>query len=224
MSKKKISVLARASAAFITLSSIAVTVLAVHPATANVGHSVPTPRASARTAAAPAPAHIPAEAPDAARPRKIAARHAKPARKAKHRTKHVPFGWPVVKNRITVPFGWRHKFILVDRVPVRVPGREFHHGIDIACFEGRPIHASRGGSVVLSGVNPDYGNTIVIASDHGWSNLYGHMELRFVHSGQRVHQGQVIGLCGMSGRATGPHLHFEVRRYGRFYDPLRFLP
>jgi murein DD-endopeptidase MepM/ murein hydrolase activator NlpD len=72
-------------------------------------------------------------------------------------------------------------------------------------------------------MNPDYGNVVVIGHSGGWSTLYGHMQVRWAYTGQHVRWNQPIGRCGMTGRATGPHVHFEIRKNGHFYDPMRFL-
>jgi len=219
MSKRKVSVVARASAVFLGLSSIVMTLLAVHPATATVGSASVSP--SIKTTSS---TRIPAERPDSAhRPQKKPVVRAARRRKARAHGPVSPFGWPVKKNHITVPFGWRHAFELKDRVVVPLPGMEFHHGLDIACAEGEPVFASRSGVVILSGTTLDYGNVIVIQHPAGWSTLYGHMERRMVSTGQRVRRHQVIGRCGETGRATGPHVHFEIRKNGVFLDPKRFL-
>ncbi|TMK53765.1 MAG: M23 family metallopeptidase [Actinobacteria bacterium] len=96
--------------------------------------------------------------------------------------------------------------------------------MDIACALNQPVTASKGGRVILSGVNPDYGNLIVIQHAGGWSTLYGHLNKRLVNAGKRVSPGALIGLCGATGRANGVHLHFEIRHLGSFYNPINFLP
>ena len=96
--------------------------------------------------------------------------------------------------------------------------------MDIACALNQPVRASKGGRVILSGVNPDYGNVIVIQHAGGWSTLYGHLNKRLVNAGKRVSAGALIGLCGSTGRANGVHLHFEIRHLGSFYNPIYFLP
>ena len=135
----------------------------------------------------------------------------------------VGFRWPVAKNVITSPFGWR-PFVITPGETGPHPAREFHHGMDIACSLNQPVRAAKGGLVILSGVNPDYGNFVVIQHAGGWSTLYGHLNKRFARTGRHVSSGTRIGLCGSTGRADGVHLHFEVRRLGRFYNPIYFLP
>ncbi|HJT38429.1 MAG TPA: M23 family metallopeptidase [Actinomycetota bacterium] len=135
----------------------------------------------------------------------------------------VGFTWPVTKAAITSPFGWR-PFVVLPGEKGPHPAREFHHGADISCAIGQPVVAAKGGRVVLSGVDPEYGNVIVIAHAGGWQTLYGHLSKRLVNAGTSVSSRALIGLCGMTGRATGPHLHFGISRNGHWYNPLKFLP
>lgn len=98
-----------------------------------------------------------------------------------------------------------------------------HPGIDIAAPTGTPIRAGGGGTVILAGWTGGYGNYTCI--DHGGSvsTCYAHQSAIQVSSGQRVAQGQVIGLVGSTGFSTGPHLHFEVRVGGSVTNPLAYL-
>ncbi len=120
------------------------------------------------------------------------------------------FSWPV-SGPITSPFGLRSN-------PFG-PGLEMHPGIDIGAPQGATIAAAAGGHVIFAGWYGGYGNAIII--DHGGSTstLYGHCSQIFVSEGQDVQRGQAIGAVGMTGRATGPHLHFEVRVNGVPVDP-----
>ena len=100
-----------------------------------------------------------------------------------------------------------------------------HTGVDIDGFnlEGSPIVAARGGTVILASWNGGYGNCVMI--DHGDAvTLYGHMSSISVSVGQAVTQGTTVGGCGMTGSATGYHLHFEVRINGTPVDPIGYLP
>lgn len=96
-----------------------------------------------------------------------------------------------------------------------------HQGVDYAAPMGTPVHAAGDGRVVFRGRKGGYGNAIII--DHGrhYSTLYGHLS-RFaaIRVGQRVRQGQTIGYVGMTGLATGPHLHYEFRVDGAHRNPL----
>jgi len=100
-----------------------------------------------------------------------------------------------------------------------------HLGIDIAAGLGAPIYAADSGVVVVAGWNSGgYGNVIMIDHGNGYSTVYGHLSQINVSLCQGVTQGQVIGLAGSTGNATGPHLHFEVRLDGRYVDPWYVLP
>lgn len=117
--------------------------------------------------------------------------------------------WPVIGS-ITSFFGWR--------------GEEFHHGIDIAAETGSLIRSAWSGIVEFSGWrNGIYGRTVILDHGGGLKTLYAHNEANLVVPGEYVEAGQVIGKVGSSGRATGPHLHFEVWEKERPVNPLRFL-
>ncbi|MGB9867327.1 MAG: peptidoglycan DD-metalloendopeptidase family protein [Bacillota bacterium] len=129
-------------------------------------------------------------------------------------TKQIPamgsgsLAWPVPGN-ISSRYGYRRS--------------GFHHGVDIACDVGTPVIAADSGVVTFSGRKAYYGEMIMI--DHGGGKMvtvYGHLSSRAVSVGQTVQKGQVIGYSGMTGRTTGPHLHFEVRVDGDTVDPMQF--
>lgn len=117
--------------------------------------------------------------------------------------------WPLI-GEITSSFG------------VRASG-EFHHGIDIAGSYGEPVRAAERGAVDFVGEMPCYGCTVILDHGLGEKTLYAHLQEALVKAGDFVEKGEVIGKVGSSGRATGPHLHFEVRVDGRAVDPLPFL-
>lgn len=95
----------------------------------------------------------------------------------------------------------------------------YHAGIDIPDEAGAPIHAAADGVVLRSGWAGGYGNLVSIRHADGLETRYGHLSRVLVQAGQFVRQGMVIGLVGQTGRATGNHLHFEVRDLGRAVDP-----
>ena len=100
-----------------------------------------------------------------------------------------------------------------------------HIALDIAIPSGSNVRAADRGKVIMAGWNPTgYGFRVVI--DHGtdYVTLYAHLSDIYVEAGEVVGEGQVIGLSGANGNITGPHLHFEVRDFGRLIDPLRVLP
>ncbi len=106
---------------------------------------------------------------------------------------------------------------------------QLHAGVDLAAGTGAPIWAAAGGTVVYAGWERGYGNYTCILhgtinGTSGVSTCYGHQSQILVHKGQQVSQGQTIGKVGMTGAATGPHLHFEVRINGAPKQPLGWFP
>jgi murein DD-endopeptidase MepM/ murein hydrolase activator NlpD len=126
----------------------------------------------------------------------------------------VQFAWPV-HGPITSPFGMR-----TDPVTGRY---QLHSGIDIGADYGVPITASADGNVIFAGWYGGYGNAIIIDHGSGYSTLYAHCSAMYVTANQPVRRGQAIGAVGATGWATGPHLHFEIRRNGVPIDPLSRL-
>jgi murein DD-endopeptidase MepM/ murein hydrolase activator NlpD len=99
---------------------------------------------------------------------------------------------------------------------------EYHPGIDIANDVGTPEVAAGGGQVIFAGWG-SYGIYVEIDHGNGFHTIYGHMSAALVKTGQVVAQGQRIGLMGATGRASGPHLHFEIRFQGAPQNPLDLL-
>jgi murein DD-endopeptidase MepM/ murein hydrolase activator NlpD len=97
-----------------------------------------------------------------------------------------------------------------------------HIGVDYAAASGTPVMATGDGTVIRRGVNGGYGNTVEIRHTGGFMTRYAHLSgfASGVSANGRVTQGQVIGYVGMTGLATGPHLHYEMHRDGRAIDPL----
>lgn len=101
----------------------------------------------------------------------------------------------------------------------------YHRAIDIASYIGNPVRAADSGYVVAAGWSDvGYGNYIVLDHGNGIQTLYAHLNRYFVNAGDSVGQGTVIGHVGNSGNSTGPHLHFEVRRWGVQQNPFSYLP
>ncbi len=98
-----------------------------------------------------------------------------------------------------------------------------HEGIDIVGNVGDPIYAADGGKVIFTGSEGGYGKLIKIDHDNEFVTYYGHCSKILVKEGSRVSKGQKIGLIGMTGRTTGPHLHFEIRKNGVPQNPTRYL-
>lgn len=98
-----------------------------------------------------------------------------------------------------------------------------HEGIDIEGDIGDPIYAADGGKVIFAGYEGGYGKLIKINHDNEYTTYYGHCSKILVEEGARVAKGQKIGLIGMTGRTTGPHLHFEIRKNGVPQNPVKYL-
>ena len=99
----------------------------------------------------------------------------------------------------------------------------FHHGIDMVAPEGTDVYPYRGGTVIFSGWQPGYGNTVVIDHGDGHISKYAHNRANSVEVGDRVDESMVMAAVGSTRVSTGPHLHFEVRQNGRPLDPAMIL-
>jgi murein DD-endopeptidase MepM/ murein hydrolase activator NlpD len=99
----------------------------------------------------------------------------------------------------------------------------FHEGLDFTAAVGTPIYAAAGGVVTVSEQMPDYGKIVKISHGSGMETRYAHASELLVKVGEVVKKGQLIARVGSTGRSTGPHLHFEVRRDGAPLDPRKFL-
>ncbi len=100
---------------------------------------------------------------------------------------------------------------------------DFHPGLDISADRGAPVHATADGTVSFAGASGAYGNLIAIDHGFGLESRYGHLSRVEVRPGAKVARGDRIGAVGATGRATGPHLHYEVRVNDRLLNPLQFL-
>lgn len=125
--------------------------------------------------------------------------------------------WPTTATYISSPFGQR-VYPLGNGVQT-----DFHTGVDIAGAAGDPIFAAAAGVVTRASAFSSYGNCIDITHPSGLVTRYAHLQSISVVVGQPVSQGQVIGAQGMTGAATGPHLHFETRVNGKAVDPDAFI-
>jgi murein DD-endopeptidase MepM/ murein hydrolase activator NlpD len=125
-----------------------------------------------------------------------------------------PTGWPA-RGIITSGFGWR-------KSPYTW-GQEFHEGLDIAAPSGTPIHATADGTVKESGWRSGYGRVVTIRHGFGFATFYAHNTRNAVSVGDKISRGDIVAYIGNTGRSTGPHLHYEVRRYGRKLDPRGYL-
>ncbi len=117
-----------------------------------------------------------------------------------------------VDGTISSPFGMRQDPFTGEE--------KFHHGIDIAAPQGREIFPVKNGKAIFSGYLPRYGNTVIIEHEDGFISKYAHNMVNLVSAGEDVGPDHVIALVGSTGRATGPHLHFEVKYKGENIDPM----
>ncbi len=101
--------------------------------------------------------------------------------------------------------------------------RAYHHGLDLSARRGTPIVAPADGVVVFAGRKGGMGRMLRISHGFGYQTVYGHLDKILVEPGQDVHRGDEIGLVGNTGRSTGPHLHYEVLKDGRYVNPLYFI-
>lgn len=126
------------------------------------------------------------------------------------RESNLVFAWPV-NGRVSSRFGRRN-------------GRS-HEGIDIRAPRGTPVHAAEAGRVIHAGRGLGaYGKVVILKHAGRYSTVYAHNDALRVSKGQFVEKGDPIGKVGTTGNASGPHLHFEVRRDRSPDDPLSYLP
>ncbi len=127
----------------------------------------------------------------------------------------IPLRWPTW-GRVVSSYGWRK-----DPFTGR---RAWHTGVDIAAPSGRSVVATASGKVVFAGWNGNYGRCVIIKHQFGYETVYGHLAKIHVKDGDQVKKESVIGQVGSTGRSTGPHLHYEVRKYGNVTNPWQYLP
>ncbi|MDR2573064.1 MAG: M23 family metallopeptidase [Desulfovibrio sp.] len=127
----------------------------------------------------------------------------------------MPSIWPAV-GFISSSFGRRLS-------PLSGKGSDFHKGLDISNRVGTPVVAPAEGTVTLTAPDGAYGNSVEIHHGSGITTKYAHLQRWTVQPGQWVKRGQVIGYIGMSGRTTGPHLHYEVHLHGVPVNPMRYI-
>lgn len=126
------------------------------------------------------------------------------------------FCWPAPSyTRISSEYG--------NRIHPTLGVTQFHNGLDMAAPHGSPILAAEGGVVIAASYNATMGNYIMINHGSGLYTIYMHASALYVSSGQTVSRGEKIAAVGSTGRSTGPHLHFSVRRNGSYVNPWNFL-
>jgi murein DD-endopeptidase MepM/ murein hydrolase activator NlpD len=129
----------------------------------------------------------------------------------------IPYLWPLmsVSYRLSSPFGWRED-------PVHGK-RAWHAGMDMADAQGNAVVAAADGVVSFVGWRAGYGNLVVVEHEQDFSTRYGHLQKGVAKVGQRVNAGDLIALLGNTGRSTGAHLHFEVRKNDQALNPFPFI-
>ncbi len=126
-----------------------------------------------------------------------------------------PLMTPLPGQQVTSSFGYRTDPLLGTKA--------FHSGMDFRGPTGLAVKASAAGIVIHAGISGGYGNMIEIKHASGWTSRYGHLSQIRVQEGDTVKAGDTIGAVGSTGRSTGPHLHFEVRKEDNAHDPAPFL-
>ena len=126
----------------------------------------------------------------------------------------TPSIWPV-KGWVTSGFG--------PRVSPFTEKPAWHDGLDIGAAANAPVQAPAQGRVTSVGFDPKLGNVVKLDHGFGIETLYGHLAKALVKEGQRVKRGDVVGLVGSSGLATGPHLHYMVKVNGQTFDPTKYI-
>lgn len=129
--------------------------------------------------------------------------------------RRLPYGNPAPGRDITSGFG--------TRLDPFLNRPALHAGIDFRSDVGAPVRSTGEGRVITAGPASGYGNMIEIDHGQGITSRYGHLSRILVSVGDNVSTGQEIGEAGSTGRSTGPHLHYEVRRNGNAIDPMRFV-
>jgi murein DD-endopeptidase MepM/ murein hydrolase activator NlpD len=127
-----------------------------------------------------------------------------------------PHAWPSEHGWLSSNYGYRADPFTGEKAR--------HNGVDIANRFGAPVLAASRGIVTFAGKMRDFGHMVEVDHGYGYITRYGHMSSISVHVGDEVADSQLLGRIGSSGRSTGPHLHYEVHRFGRHLNPGKFLP
>lgn len=127
----------------------------------------------------------------------------------------LPYGSPAPGQTVTSRYG--------NRMDPFLGRLALHAGIDFRARTGEKVFSTGAGTVVAAEFSGGYGNMVEVDHGHGITTRYGHLSRILVSKGDEVGAGSVIGRAGSTGRSTGPHVHYEVRRNGRAVDPMHFL-
>ena len=118
---------------------------------------------------------------------------------------------------------WRLSSAYGNRADPFTGVKKFHTGMDMAAPTGTPVKATLDGKVVAVSFNQVYGNYVIISHINGYQSLYAHLHTATVKVGQRINQGEKLGLVGSTGYSTGPHLHFTVYKNGKLVNPQELI-
>ena len=129
--------------------------------------------------------------------------------------RQLPSGWPVDGGWISSSYGTRTNPISGKK--------QFHNGVDIPGYSGVDVQVVADGIVTRADKNGYYGWMVEVNHGDGYVTRYGHNDSNTVDVGDKVSKGQAIAVLGNTGRSTGPHVHFEVRRYGRTLNPYKYI-
>ena len=130
----------------------------------------------------------------------------------------TPKGLPI-HGMLTSKWGYREMVLDYMGNTGKGNSKEFHAGLDIANSTGTPIKATAFGKVIFSGTLGGYGQLVILQHGYDYSTRYAHCSKLLVKKGDEVKRGDAIALVGCTGNSTGPHVHYEVRRYGKALDP-----
>ena len=122
--------------------------------------------------------------------------------------------WPT-NGKIASPFGWRTHPVYKTKL--------FHNGVDIENKKGTEIHSVLAGKVIFSAYKGNSGKLVIVEHRNGYQSIYAHMDKIKVKKNQWLKKGELIGLMGRTGVSTGTHLHFGIRKNGKFLNPLNYL-
>jgi murein DD-endopeptidase MepM/ murein hydrolase activator NlpD len=126
------------------------------------------------------------------------------------------FVFPILAPRVSSKYGKRvHPILKYSR---------HHSGVDLAVPPNSHVRSVAGGTVIYADTHGGFGKLVTVLHADGYSSLYAHLDEIRVNAGQKIEAGQVIGRVGDTGRASGPHLHFEWRQEGNPINPLEVFP
>lgn len=129
---------------------------------------------------------------------------------------YVPLGLPIKEQfRVSSRYGIRKDPMTGKRT--------MHSGVDLAAQYASVVYSTGSGVVIFSGSKGGYGKTIIVRHKYGFETYYAHLTYLYANAGDRVERGNAIGFVGSTGRSTGNHLHYEIRKQGRAINPDGFM-